>query len=170
VLYLLDASVLITAHRHYYPIDVVPEFWSWLQHMGLQQQIKMPLEIYEEIKDGRKDREKDLLFAWIQQADSRDAILLHEEPDVGLVRQVIEQGYAADLSDEEVEQLGRDPFLVAYALAVSDQRCVVTTEASRPSRRRQNRHLPDVCQTLGVKCCDTFALIRALGFRTSWRP
>ena len=73
--------------------------------MGLQQQIKMPLEIYEEIKDGRKDREKDLLFAWIQQADSRDAILLDEEPEVGLVRQVIEQGYAADLSDEEVEQL-----------------------------------------------------------------
>ena len=96
-----------------------------------------------------------LLFAWIQQAGCRDAILLDEEPDVGLVRKVIEQGYAADLSDEEVEQLGRDPFLVAYALAVLDQRCVVTTEASRPSRRRQNRHLPDVCQTLGVKCCDS---------------
>jgi Domain of unknown function (DUF4411) len=59
VLYLLGASVLITAHHHYYPIDVVPEFWSWVQHMGLQRQIKMPLEIYEEIKDGRKDREKD---------------------------------------------------------------------------------------------------------------
>jgi hypothetical protein len=109
VLYLLDASVLITAHHHYYPIDVVPEFWSWLQHMGLQQQIKMPLEIYEEIKDGRKDREKDLLFAWIQQADSRDAILLDEEPEVGLVRQVIEQATPPTFPTRRLSNWGAIP-------------------------------------------------------------
>jgi Domain of unknown function (DUF4411) len=30
MLYLLDANVLITARNRYYPIDTVPEFWSWL--------------------------------------------------------------------------------------------------------------------------------------------
>ena len=34
MLYLLDASVLITAYNSYYPIDRVPEYWEWLVHMG----------------------------------------------------------------------------------------------------------------------------------------
>lgn len=28
MLYLLDANVLITASRLYYPVDQVPEFWA----------------------------------------------------------------------------------------------------------------------------------------------
>ncbi|MCY4508918.1 MAG: DUF4411 family protein [Acidobacteria bacterium] len=30
MLYLLDANVLIDAHRDYYPLGRVPEFWDWL--------------------------------------------------------------------------------------------------------------------------------------------
>jgi len=52
VLYLLDASVLITASNSYYSIDRVPEFWDWLSHVGSQDKVKIPLEIFEEIKDG----------------------------------------------------------------------------------------------------------------------
>jgi hypothetical protein len=62
----------------------------------------------------------------------------------------------------------RDPFLLAYAMTNPAERRVVTVEVSKPSRTRQNRHLPDVCKTLGLNCCDT-ALIRALGFRTDWK-
>ena len=168
MLYLLDANVLITANNLYYPINRVPEFWSWLYHMGEQGNIKMPLEIYEEIREGRRDGERDLLFAWIQAAENRDALLLDEEAAVALGARVISEGYADDLTDEEVEQLGRDPFLIAYALAAPTTHCVVTTEVSRPSRTRQNRHVPDVCRTMGVQCCDPFALLRALDFSTGW--
>ncbi|MBI3208790.1 MAG: DUF4411 family protein [Candidatus Solibacter usitatus] len=34
MLYLLDANILITAHKSYYPLDQVPEFWSWLKHQA----------------------------------------------------------------------------------------------------------------------------------------
>ncbi|WP_216361514.1 DUF4411 family protein [Candidatus Chloroploca asiatica] len=67
-----------------------------------------------------------------------------------------------------LSKIGRDPFLVAYALAVPP-RCVVTVEVSRPARKRQNRKVPDVCTSLGVQWCNTFTLIRELGFRTSWQ-
>lgn len=170
MLYLLDANVLITAHNLYYPVNGVPEFWAWLRHMGAQGTIKIPIEIFEEIKDGGHDDEKDLLFAWIKEDETKAALLFDEEADVDLVAQVIDVGYANDLTDNEVEQIGRDPFLIAYGLASSPNRCVVTTEASKPTKTRQNRRIPDVCTSLGVTCCDTFSMLKALGFSTSWKP
>jgi hypothetical protein len=54
VLYLLDANILITANNSYYPLDQVPEFWSWIQYQGESGNVKIPLEILEEIQAGRK--------------------------------------------------------------------------------------------------------------------
>lgn len=170
MLYLLDANVLITAHHLYYPVDAVPEFWSWLAHKGGNGELKMPLETFEEVRDGGNDAERDLLYAWVQQEANRTAILFDEVVDAALVRRVLDIGYAPDLTDDEIEQIGRDPFLIAYALASPADRCVVSTEASAPRRQRQNRRVPDVCAALGVSCCDTFAMLRALRFTTHWRP
>ena len=58
VLYLLDANVLITAHNTYYAINTVPEFWAWLAHKGQAGDLKIPLENYEEVKDGSTDEEQ----------------------------------------------------------------------------------------------------------------
>ena len=116
MLYLLDANVLITAHNSYYPVGAVPEFWAWLAYMGSTGHIKMPLETYEEVKDGGTDVERDALFAWTQDDTNKIAILLDEEVRVDLVQKVLNEGYAPDLTDDEIEQVGRDPFLIAFAL------------------------------------------------------
>lgn len=168
MLYLLDANVLITANSTYYPLDQIPEFWSWLHYQAISGRIKIPLEIMEEIKAGRKD--DDPLLDWISAAGIEDALVLGEAVDAALVQRVVSEGYAADLSDDEVEKIGRDPFLIAYALADTRERTVVTVEGSRPSAIRQNRRVPDVCQTMGVFCCGPFALNKELGFRTGWKP
>src|SRR5437660_2701373 len=170
MLYLLDANVLITAHNSYYPVDSVPEFWAWLVHKGNTGDLKVPLEMYEEVKEGGKDDEKDPLLAWIKTHDVKTAVLLDEEADPALVASVVSTGYAPDLTDDEVLQIGKDPFLIAYALASPADRCVVTTEVSRPRRVRQNRHVPDVCSTMGVLCYNTFQMTKALGFTTGWKP
>ena len=162
MLYLLDANVLIDANRDYYPVSRVPEFWSWLTHIGEQGKAKIPEEIYEELAEGR-----DPLSDWLR--DYKRHILLNESVRPDLVGDVIRQGYADDLTDEEMTKMGRDPFLVAHALAVPGQRCVVTTEASKPSRTRANRHIPDVCRDLGVPSCNTFEFLRRLDFSTGWR-
>lgn len=58
MLYLLDANVLIDANRDYYPIGRIPEFWEWLVEMGSENQVKVPIEVYEEVKDGKDDLAK----------------------------------------------------------------------------------------------------------------
>ena len=161
LLYLLDANVLIDANRDYYPIARVPEFWEWLLHQAALEQIRVPLEIYEELTDGG-----DPLADWMK--DHRQDLVLQESVREEMVAEVTSTGYADDLDDEEIEKLGRDPFLIAYAYADKAQRCVVTTEASRPKRDRANRHIPDVCRGLGVRCCNTFQLLRELNFSTRW--
>jgi len=149
-----------------YPIDQVPEFWEWLCYQGAAGNVKIPVEIMEEILEGRK--EKDLLLDWVKDAENSTALLLEDEVSPVLVQHVVSRGYASNLTDIELEQIGCDPFLIAYALAKTDC-CVVTTEVSKPRRTRHNRHVPDVCRDLSVQCCDPFMLNRSLGFRTSWR-
>jgi hypothetical protein len=55
LLYLFDANVLITAKNAYYPIDQIPEYWEWIQFQGSAGNIKLPLEIMEEILAGKSD-------------------------------------------------------------------------------------------------------------------
>jgi hypothetical protein len=166
MLYLLDANVLITANSLYYPIDQVPEFWSWLQHQATSGHVKIPIEILEEVLAGRPDEP---LIDWLSVEENGAALALDETVDAKLVQHVVTLGYASDLTDDEIQELGRDPFLIAYAFFDSANRCVVTTEVSKPSRRRQNRKIPDVCDSVGVRCCGPFDLNRELGFHTGWR-
>ena len=165
MLYLLDANVLIDANRDYYPIRRVPEFWEWLLDRADKQKTKVPLEICEEILKGKKDD----LTRWVKA--NKATLVLAENVDRGLVAHVTEVGYAPDLNDEEIEKVGRDPFLIAYVLHDSSQRLVVTTEGSRPKRRRANRHIPDVCRDLGIldHTRTPFEFIQELDFTTSWR-
>jgi hypothetical protein len=167
VLYLLDASVLITAANTYYPVDQVPEFWEWIQFQGSAGNIKMPIEIMEEILAGKKD--DDPLLTWIKDPANKQALLLDETVDPDLVNLVVESGYADDLKDDEIEELGRDPFLIAYGLAGNNDRCIVTTEVSSPGKKRQNRKIPDVCAYFGLNSCALFRVNRDLGFKTGWK-
>ena len=167
MLYLFDANVLITASNSYYPVDQIPEYWAWVRHQGKLGNIKLPLEILEEILAGRK--KDDLLLDWIKEKENQEALKLHEASDPALVQKVVCDGYAPDLTDDELEEIGRDPFLIAYCMAAPN-RCVVTTEASKPNKKRQNRRIPDVCDYLSVVWCNPFQVNRVLGFHTAWKP
>jgi hypothetical protein len=164
LLHLLDANVLITANRLYYPLERVPEYWDWLVHYGKNGQVKLPVEMVEEIREGTDD-----LADWLSDRNNLEALLLNEDAEVNFVRAVIVTGYAADLTDEEIEIVGRDPFLISYAMRDLTGRCIVTTEVSKPKRVRANRHVPDICDDLNILWMDGFGLNRALNFSTSWR-
>jgi Domain of unknown function (DUF4411) len=165
-LYLVDANVLIAAHNQYYPIDSIPQFWDWIVAQAKSGALKMPLEIYEEIKFGGKDSQKDMLYNWVVDANVKKHLILDEEVNQSYIAKCINEGYAPDLSDQELLVVGRDPFLIAYGMVDPEDRCVVTNEVSAPKKTRQNRKIPDVCDTLGVPCCNVFSMTRALGFKT----
>lgn len=164
MIYLIDANVLIDAARDYYPVDMVPEFWDWLCYQGGQGLVKVPQEILEEVCDGR-----DPAADWLRNDTVKSSMLLSEEVDATLVARVVDEGYAPDLTDDEVTRIGRDPFLIAYALALPEERCIVTTEVSKPSKQRANRKVPDVCNGFGVQHCNTFEFTKRRGFRTRWQ-
>ncbi|MBC8401508.1 MAG: DUF4411 family protein [Candidatus Marinimicrobia bacterium] len=163
MLYLLDANVLIDANRDYYAIDRVREFWEWLIYQGQQDQLKIPIEIYEEIVVGN-----DSLAKWLKENGARSSLQFNQNVEQTLVAMVIDMGYANDLSDDEIENIGRDPFLIAYAFADPANRCIVTTEGSKPSMTRANRHIPDICDDLNINWCDSFEFLRRLDFKTDW--
>lgn len=168
-MYLLDANVLIRAHADYYPIERVPEFWDWLVHHGQADALKVPAEIFEEVVGGGGKPEEDAFLAFLRRADVKAALILDEAPRADLVQHVLDRGYAPALTDVELVEIGRDPFLVAYAAVDPARRTVVTLEVSAPAKQRANRRVPDVCAAVGVMSCNPFALYRQLGFSTDWR-
>lgn len=163
MVYLLDANVLIRAHEDYYPIDRVPQFWSWVAEMAMAGLVKMPLEIHGEIAISTGP-----LKDWICGASVKSALVLDEEVDPELLDRVLNDGYAPDLTDRDIEKIGQDPFLIAYGL-VSPERIVVTKEVSKPSQQRSKRKIPDVCASLGIRWMRDFELYRLLNFSTAGR-
>jgi len=162
VLYLIDASTLISAHNTYYALHRVPEFWLWLRHQGEAGNIKIPPSIYAEVEDGN-----DALATWMADAGSKDVLLFNEQPAPLLVQAVLAH-YGANLSEADVETIGKDPFLIAAALADHNGRCVVTAEVSKPTRQGANRHIPNICDDLGVNWHTPVELLNALDFSTGW--
>jgi hypothetical protein len=156
--YLLDANVMIRAHEDYYPIDRIPQFWAWLLERASQNVIKMPRVIFDEVTPPPGP-----LADWVKQKIVRDSMILNEPIIPAHVTHVLVHGYAPDLTDVEIEKIGRDPFLIAAAMAAPD-RAVVTREVSKPKRQGANRKVPDVCRILGVPVITDFQLYRILNF------
>ncbi len=155
-LYLLDANVLIRAHEDYYPVDRIPQYWAWLLEKAAADVIKIPRRIFDEVTPPPGP-----LADWLRQADVKETLILKEETTS--VRFVIEKGYAPDLNDIEIEKLGKDPFLIAAAMAAPD-RVVVTKEVSKPRAIRGNCKIPDVCQKFNIVAINDFRLYNILNF------
>ncbi len=160
MIYLLDANILIRAHEDYYPLDGVPQFWDWLLVTAATGQIKMPTEIHAEIAISNG-----VLGAWASDQAVIDVMVLQETVDSALLNRVLEKGYGPDMTEADIEKIGRDGFLVAYALAAPDNRTVITKENSKPTAQKGNRKVPDVCDAVGVKWKRDFPVFKELGFK-----
>lgn len=159
VLYLLDADVLITANRDFYPLDRVPVFWRWLISEGESGHVKIPLEMHDEVAVGT-----DQLADWIKQKAISNSLVLDEEVDRKILNQVIRKVYAPDLNHADLLNASRDPFLIAYALK-GHHRCVVTRETSKPTRKLGKRKLPNACKDLKVQWITDYRLYQTRNFR-----
>jgi len=161
MLYLLDANTLINAHRTWYALNRVPEFWRWILHHAAAGAVKMPSEIYAEVESGT-----DELAAWMKDADQKKVLRLAEQTDAAKV-QVVLAKYGAQLTEADLIKIGQDPFLIAAALGHAD-RCVVTAEVSSIKKQGANRKVPDVCDDCGVAWQSPVDFIIELDFTTGW--
>ena len=142
----------------------MPEFWEWLQYKGENEILKVPEEILAEVKAGNDD-----LADWAKKRDVTRAIAHEYELTPDIIAKVLDEAYGQNLTEVEIEIIGADAFLVAHAITEPKAHVVVTRETSKPSAKRQNRRVPDVCKTFGIRCITLFELIRAEDFRTNWK-
>ncbi len=122
--------------------------------------VKVPYEIYGEIAISTGP-----LHDWLTDNVVAKSMLLDHKVDPKILNIVITQGYAPDLDDSEIEEIGRDPFLIAYGLNNAAGTTIVTKEVSAPSKQRANRRIPDVCKTFGIRCVNDFEFYRELNFK-----
>lgn len=171
--YLIDANVLINAHDDYYPIDRIPHFWEWIIYHAKKGQIKMPFEMLDEVKAGqpRRDTENqdDELYRWLKTDNYEKDLLLNASANLLAVNKDFKEGYELqNPSRDELNKIRNDPLLIAYALTQHNL-SIVTLEAKQENAtdkmKRHKRKIPFVCRKLGVRCIDTFDLIRELDFR-----
>lgn len=164
-LYLLDANVIIHAHDYYYNMARVPEFWGWILHHAENSLIKMPIETMDEVQGGPEAQHAQ----WIRSKTVKDRLLLDEDFDETALNHVIKSGYQLPSpTEDEIELIGQDPFLITHALRDSNNRIVISNETSKPSAKGAKRKVPDVCKDLGIECYNVYHLLRALNFSTSW--
>ncbi|WP_273208825.1 DUF4411 family protein [Marinobacter subterrani] len=130
-IYLLDANVIIHAHDYYYHMDRVPEFWGWILHHAENGSIKMPIEIMDEVTGGPEAQHAN----WIKSAAVKSHLALNESWNSDLLNQVIKDGYVSDPTEDQVELMGQDPFLITYALGDPLNRIVISNEVSKPAER-----------------------------------
>ncbi len=144
-MYLFDADSLILANRHDFPIDRDPgTFWSFLEDMGNQGQIRIPEAVFDEV--GRRD---DSLNRWL--SARRHVFLVPTIDALPHVGRVLDEYGPITEVDLEVLNRKADPYVVAHALTLGVP--VVTNETSRPGATAPlNKRIPDICFSLGVSC------------------
>jgi hypothetical protein len=160
MVYLLDENVLISAKNLYYKFEQVPEYWGWLSGMADKGSIKIPIECYNGMENGKTDE----LAKWLKK--NIDLLVYNTKLSDAVFKKVKDEGYGLDLNETELAAMNSDCHLIAHAL--NGNYTVVTSENSNPKKERGNAKIPDVCAKLKVKCISPFELNDELKFSTSW--
>lgn len=155
--FLLDANVLITAHRSYYAFDLCPGFWESVKQGFAAGRIFSTHRVKLELQRGG-----DALATWVTDElpdgffldDSTAVVAAEYAPMVAWVtaRDFLPAAKAKFATDA-------DGWLIATSKAAGF--CLVTHEA-RQDGARARVPMPKVCDEFGVVPCNTFEMLREL--------
>ncbi len=162
--FLLDANVLIAAHHDYYAPDLCPGFWECLQHYCNAGRLLSIDRVRDEITG------PELLVQWMTQIPASIFVPTDEQRVVDSFGEMMAWVQGNDqFLIEAKEEFARvaDGWLAAYASEYDV--VVVTNEAFNPNVRRKVP-LPNLCLQFGIRCIDTYSMLRELGVRFDWRP
>ena len=156
--YLLDTNIFIEAHQRYYPFDIRPDFWDWLERKHEKGFVFSIKEVYDELRFS-----EDELSEWAEKMSMRK--FFKEAGDVATINKVEELRSWADTEKFTKEAGGKfydsaDIFLVAYAKA--HDFIVVTNEVYGENIKRKVK-IPNACKFIGVEYVNTFQLLRKVG-------
>ncbi len=151
---LLDSNIFIEAKNRYYAFDICPGFWEWMDNV-CGTDVGTIVNVRDELIDGG-----DELAAWAK--DRRDADWFMPVDDeatqqnfAAVAQAVVDGGYKDTAVDKFLAKA--DPWLIAKAMTVGAT--IITHEVIEPYSKRRVP-IPNVCDTFGVPCVNTFDALR----------
>lgn len=161
VVYIVDSNFFIQAHRSTYPLDVALSFWNKVKSLATAGTI---ISI-DKVRDELYDR-NDELEAWCTSNLPDDffkdtATVMVEYARVSSWAYSMQHHYLPNALNEFLAVNEADAFLIAYSLADTIDRCIVTQELSEPNRKNKVK-IPDSCNALNVQYLNVMNMFRAL--------
>lgn len=150
-MYVIDTSALLDGWVRYYPPDVFPSLWSFLEEMIKAGELLSPDEVLFEL--AQKDDE---IHKW---AKANSAMFVPLDEDIQNATQEILIQFPR-LVGAMKDRNRADPFVIA--LAKIKAAIVVTGERSSGTRERPR--IPNVCDQFGIGHRTLLQLIRDKGW------
>lgn len=160
--YLLDANVFIEAAKRYYAFDLVSTFWSELGIKAQEGRILSIDRVSDELDPNNTELKRwaDEDFQRFEQTSHYDVLQAY-----GLInRWAHNQDYKDSAKAEFSELRNADAWVISYALA---KKLVIVTEERLKLDAKKRIPIPNVCKAFGIRCIDTFAMLRELEIRLS---
>jgi hypothetical protein len=149
LIYSIDTSFLIGAWVRHYPPDVMPGFWREMEHLTRVRAVFASVEVLYELK-----RMDDDLAKWAGQ--HRNMFVEPEKQVQDEMKMIV--GQFPGLSNFDAGESVADPWVIALARV---HHGVVVTEEGPSKSPGKKPHIPDVCDSLGIKCMNVLQFIRA---------
>jgi hypothetical protein len=160
--YVVDSNFFIQAHRVTYPLDIAFSFWKKVKQLGEEGKIisidKVKIEIYSNNDDLKEWCQANLPADFFK--DSSQIMASYAEVSTWAISRSAH--YLPNALNEFLDADEADAFIVAFALADSNNRIIVTQEVSEPNRRNKIK-IPDACNALDAQFVNTMSMFRQLG-------
>jgi predicted nucleic acid-binding protein len=154
--FLLDANVLITAHRLYYAFDICPGYWDAIKAGHAAGRIYSTQRVLAELRRGA-----DILVDWVEQELPADFFLDDSaESVISAYAPMMQRVQSRDYTPAAKTKFANDADGWLVATAKQDGHVVVTHETRNDAKARVP--MPNVCEHFGVTYCDTYEMLRAL--------
>jgi hypothetical protein len=161
-IYIADSNFFIQAHRVSYPLDIAFSFWNKVKQLANSGKIISIDKVKDELFD-----KNDALEEWCSFNLPVD-FFKDTSNEMAAYSQVINWAvsksdhYLPNAINEFLDSNEADAFILAYALADSNNRIVVTQEISEPYRKNKVK-IPEVCHALNVQYINMMDMFRQLG-------
>lgn len=156
-IFLLDANVLMTAHRSYYAFDLCPGFWESVKAGNAAGRVFSTQRVLTEIRKGN-----DVLVDWVN-GELPDTFFLDDSSSLVASEYSPMMAWVASggFQPAAVSKFATDADGWLVATAKQADHCLVTHEV-RAEGARARVPMPNVCEAFGVDYCNTFEMLRAM--------
>ena len=150
--YLLDTNTFIEAKNRYYPFDVVPAYWEWIDKSNSVGTVFSIQPVYDELL-----RKSDQLEKWARKRKNDLFISMDSDDEPNLIE------VSNWLRNSEYDPTAITKFLskADYYLIVRAMTLGCTVVTHEKSENSLNRvKIPNVCEQFDVKCISLFEMLR----------